>query len=134
MVVVALVLVLCLGQGGLSFLHSRSDTVAERVCCLDLGVRRGGDTGVWLKAQAWEATRVGHERDLLSRGVDVVVVRELGSREKLIPVVLLVVGEKPNVLLEFLVNTLCLAVGLRVVGSGCCGCHPDKPPELPREL
>ena len=59
-----------------------------------------------------------------------VVVRELGCRKKLVPVILLIVGEKPDELLELLVDTLRLAVGLRVVcrrgGRGYAG----QPPEL----
>ena len=59
---------------------------------------------------------VGEERRLAGRAVGGVVVCEFRGREKLFPVVLLVVAEDAQVLLESLVDALGLAVSLRMKG------------------
>ena len=67
-----------------------------------------------------------------------VVVGELCSWQELVPVVLLVIGEDADELFELLIDTLRLAVGLRVVSGGGGRFDPYKTPkfwgELPNEL
>jgi hypothetical protein len=60
---------------------------------------------------------VCHERNLLHRGEDVVVVHELGCWQELIPVVLFVACKDTDKLLELLVDMLSLAIGLQVVSG-----------------
>ncbi|KIM40813.1 hypothetical protein M413DRAFT_72527, partial [Hebeloma cylindrosporum] len=55
---------------------------------------------------------------LVCRGVDVVVVCELGEGNERVPVVLAFVHEQPDELFQLLVDPFCLAIGLRVVGCG----------------
>jgi hypothetical protein len=57
---------------------------------------------------------VGEERSLAGRGVDGVVVSELGAGQELLPIVLLVVAKGAEILLKDLVDTLGLTVGLRM--------------------
>ena len=47
-----------------------------------------------------------------------VVIGEFRKREQMLPVILLVVDEDPEVLLEDLVHPFCLTVGFRVVSCG----------------
>ena len=72
------------------------------------------------EAHSQVATTVKHERGLLRRGVDVVVVHEFAKGEELVPVVLSLVYEEAKELFELLANPFGLAVCLRVV---CGGCH-----------
>ena len=60
----------------------------------------------------------GEERGLLGRRVDVVVEGELGEREVVDPVVLLIGHIGTEIAFEHLVGVLREAVSLRVV---CCG-------------
>jgi hypothetical protein len=66
--------------------------------------------------------------------VDVVVVCEFSSREELVPVILLVVSEKPDELLHLLVDAFGLTVGLQVVGCRGVRFDPNKAPKLGGEL
>src|SRR5579864_9209470 len=66
--------------------------------------------------------------------MNVIIVCKFRSREQLVPVILLVIGEKPDELLEFLIDTLSLAIGLWVVGSGGRRLDPYETPELPGEV
>jgi hypothetical protein len=50
--------------------------------------------------------------------VDVVIIREFAHGEEFVPIVLAFVRKNAHVLLHFLVDTLGLSVGLRVVGRG----------------
>ena len=67
-----------------------------------------------------------------------VVVGKLHGWWELVPVILLVVGEDADELFELLVDTLCLAVGLRVVSGGGGRFDPYETQkfsgELPNEL
>jgi len=58
------------------------------------------------------------ERRTLDRRLISVVIRELGEREKTRPVILLIIAIDTKVLLESLIHTLRLSIGLRVKGSG----------------
>jgi len=54
----------------------------------------------------------------LDRRLISVVIRELGEIEKTRPVILLIIAIDTKVLLESLIHTLRLSIGLRVKGSG----------------
>ena len=58
---------------------------------------------------------VQEEGNILSRGVDVVIVLELRQREEVIPVILSLINEELEKLFQFLVNPFCLSVSLRMV-------------------
>jgi len=61
---------------------------------------------------------VSIERGTLDRRLISVVVRELGEREKIRPVVLLIVAIHAEVLFQSLIHTLRLTICLRVKGGG----------------
>jgi len=73
---------------------------------------------VWFEAHPRVTTSVQEERGLLSRGVDMVVVRELGKGDKGVPVILAFIHKQLDILFQFLVDPFCLAVGLWVVSCG----------------
>ena len=58
------------------------------------------------------------ERRTLDRRLISVIVRELSEREKIRPVMLLIVAIDLKVLFESLIHTLRLTIGLRVKGGG----------------
>jgi hypothetical protein len=64
-----------------------------------------------------KATGVRHEQNLLRRGMDVVVVRELSHRQELIPVILFVACEDTDKLFKLLVDALGLAIDLGMVSG-----------------
>ena len=74
---------------------------------------------VRFKAHPWEATSFQEKQQVLSRGVNMVVVLEFSQREEVSPVVLSLVDEDAKVLFQFLLDTFCLAVSLGVICS--CG-------------
>jgi hypothetical protein len=47
-----------------------------------------------------------------------IIISELGEEKQLVPIVLLIIAVDTEVLLEDLVHTLCLSVGLWVEGGG----------------
>ena len=57
-----------------------------------------------------------HEGRVTSGRLDLVVVGELSKRQPLSPVILVVVDEDAQVLLNLLVDALCLSISLGVVG------------------
>ncbi len=66
--------------------------------------------------------------------MDVVCKGKLGGREEIIPVVLMVIAEHPDVCLEFLVNVFGLPVGLQVVGCRSRSFDPKESVEFPHEI
>ncbi len=50
--------------------------------------------------------------------MNAVVVRKLSEREPVTPVCLLVIDKDPEILLDLLIYSFCLSVGLRVKGGG----------------
>jgi hypothetical protein len=62
---------------------------------------------------------VDHERSLLRGRVDVIIVGELRKGEEFVPIILSFVHEGSEVLLQFLVGTFGLSIGLGVIGGGC---------------
>jgi hypothetical protein len=108
MLVVAVPLVLLLGlyEGSICLGDSRGNPVMEFVNQLHLRT-----WPIQLEPHPGELAGDHHKQDLLCRRVDVVVVGEFSGQEELIPVILLVVSEKPDVLLHLLVDALsCLQI------------------------
>jgi hypothetical protein len=64
-------------------------------------------------------TDVQQEWCLLGAGVDVVIVPELCHWKELIPIVLMLVYKDSEILLQLLVDTLCLSICLWVVSCSC---------------
>ena len=59
-----------------------------------------------------------------------VVVGEFCQGEECEPVILAFSNEDPQVLLQFLIDSFCLSISLRVVGSGHCGFDPKQSVQL----
>ena len=95
---------------------------------MELGAR-----GLTVAGSAGMVSVVGEERSLAGRGMDGVVVSELGEGEELLPVVLLVVAEGTQVLFEDLVDALGLAVGLWVERRGHVGLDVEESEEVSPE-
>ncbi len=66
--------------------------------------------------------------------MNAIVVRELGKREPITPVGLLMVNEDAEVLLHFLVNPFSLSICLWVKGGGCVQCDVEHSVEFFHEL
>ena len=60
-------------------------------------------------------TSVQKEGNILGHGVDMVIVLELHKREEIVPIILLLINEKPEKLFQLLINLFCLSVSLRMV-------------------
>ncbi len=86
------------------------------------------------KAHPGVPTSIRHEGSHLHQSMDMVCEGELGCREEIVPVVLVVIAEHPDVRLEFLVDVFSLSVGLCVVGRRGCSFDPEKSVEFPHEL
>jgi hypothetical protein len=112
LVVVAFLVILGLDNGSPGFLVCLAHPLYELIYPLD-----SGWLDTQLKAHAGMAPSVEEEGCLLSRGVDCIVVRKLGRREKLIPVVVALINKEPKINLQLLVDTLCLTIGLWMVSS-----------------
>jgi len=56
----------------------------------------------------------------------VVIVGELCQGEECVPVVLSFSDEDPQILLQFLVDSFCLTIGLQVVGGRRCGFNSQQ--------
>jgi len=80
--------------------------------CLDIRDRRCGDVE---GKRPWVKAHEGIKQGLRSRGVVVDVVGKFGSREMGSPVILSDGGVSMEVLFEFLVNSFCLTIGLRMI-------------------
>ncbi|KNZ71518.1 hypothetical protein J132_09180 [Termitomyces sp. J132] len=77
---------------------------------------------------------VEEEWEELSRHVNMVVVLELGIREKFIPVILVLIAEEAEVLLQLLIYVFSLAIGLQVVGGGGVELYAKQLMELPSKI
>ncbi|KNZ72702.1 hypothetical protein J132_02136, partial [Termitomyces sp. J132] len=86
--------------------------------------------GLGFKAHAWVLSSVEEEWRELGRCVNMVVVLELGIREEFIPVILALIAEEVEVLLQLLIYTFGLAVGLQVVDGGGVELHTKQSVEL----
>jgi len=60
---------------------------------------------------------VNHEGGGVCRCMDSVIVGELSYGQPFIPVVLMLVHEEPKELFDFLIDPLCLAIGLGMIGG-----------------
>ena len=74
------------------------------------------------------------ERGETRRGLDFVVVRELGAGQPLSPIRLSMIDEYPEILLYFLVHSFSLSVGLRVIGGGKVAGDTDEFVQVLHEL
>jgi hypothetical protein len=128
-VIVQLELVLGFNEGSFGFGDSGGNPVAELIDGLV-----GRVPTIWLKTHPREAAGVRHERYLLRRGVDVVVVGKLGCWQELIPVVLFVAHEDTDELFELLVDAFGLTVSLQMVSGGGGGFDTDEAPQFMSEL
>ena len=66
------------------------------------------------------STCVKEEGGVMSRRMDVVIVLELSQWEEVKPAVLPFIDEDPKVLVQLLIDMLCLTVGLWVPCSRTC--------------
>ena len=82
-----------------------------------IGCFDGGGAGEF-GAQAGVLACVEFEGGVVGGSVDVVIVCKLGNWQPVGPIVLVVVNEHTEVGLNFLVDMLCLAIGLWMVGGG----------------
>ena len=76
---------------------------------------------------------VGEERCHAGRGVDVVVKSELGSRQPIDPVILLVVAVGAQILLNRLVGSFRATVGLGMKSCGCIMTYAKQGPQGSQE-
>ena len=76
-----------------------------------------------LYAESRVLSSVKHERGGVCQSVDLVIVGELSYGQPFVPVVLTLVHEELKELFDFLINLLCFAIGLGVVGGQ--GSHFD---------
>ena len=82
------------------------------------------------KAHPRVSAGIKEEGCLLRGRVDVVIVGELRQGEECVPVVLSFSDEDPQVLLQFLVDSFHLTVGLRVVSGRRCGLNSQQSVQL----
>ena len=88
MVIVQRHVVSCLGESCLRLFNGRFYTPDKVVRCFDVG------WSCWLEPHARVSSAIKVERRELRRGVDMIVVRELGKREQVVPIVLSFVDEE----------------------------------------
>ena len=62
---------------------------------------------------------VEHEQGGVRRRVDPIIVGELGYGQPFVPIVLVLSYKESQELLDFLIDPLCLTIGLQVVSCGC---------------
>jgi hypothetical protein len=128
-IVVELELVFGFDERGFGLGNPGSNLVVELIDGLVSGAHAAR-----LETHPRDAASIYHEWNLLCRGVNVVAVRKLGCQQELIQVVLFVAHEDTDKLLELLVDTFGLAIGLRVVSSQYSGFDTDEAPQIPSEL
>jgi len=61
---------------------------------------------------------VEHEWGGVHRSVDPIIVGELGYRQPFMPIILVLIYKELQELLDFLIDPLCLTIGLWVVSGG----------------
>ena len=66
--------------------------------------------------------------------MDMVVVSKLGQRKEIIPIVLAFIDKEADVLLQFLVDSLRLAISLWVISGRSKEFDPQKSVQLTSEL
>ncbi|KNZ82332.1 hypothetical protein J132_00147, partial [Termitomyces sp. J132] len=90
--------------------------------------------GPGFKTHAQIPPSVKEELGELGGHMNMVVVLELGVRKEFIPVILALIEEEVEVLLQLMIYTFSLAIGLWVVGSGGVELHTKQLVELPGEV
>ena len=86
------------------------------------------------KSHSWVTTSVKHEGSLLSRRMNMVVVLEFCKGQQVFPIILAFIHKESDILFEFLVNTLSLAISLGMVRCGGCQLDAQQAVELPCEV
>ena len=94
----------------------------------------GSNPSHWFWPASWVLASVKHERGGLGQSVDLVVVGKFSYREPVIPVVLPLVYEEAQELLDLLVDTFSLAIGLWVVGHQGRNFNPEYFAESSHEV
>ncbi len=87
-----------------------------------------------VRKNSWIASVKHHEGTFACRAVNLIVVGELSEWEPVAPVGLSVVNKDSELLLNLLVNLLCLSVGLRVECGGGIRCNVEHFVKLLHEL
>src|SRR5882724_12381450 len=77
----------------------------------------------WFNTKSRVLPGVEHEWGGVHRSVDPIIVGELGYRQPFVPIILALIYGESQELLDFLIDPLCLTIGLWVVSGGCC--DPD---------
>ena len=126
LVVVPCHIVLYLSYGGLGFLNGGFYLFHKLVHCFQSGRSLSG-----FKAHAGVLSSVKQEQSLLNGGVYIVVVLEFCYGQQIVPVVLSCIDEKVQILVRFLVNTLCLSVSLQVPGCRRHQLYSEQSIKLP---
>ena len=88
----------------------------------------------WFESHVQMLICVQQEWCLLGAGVDVVIVLELRHWKELIPVILTLIYKDSEVLLQLLVDALCLSICLWVVSSSCRQCDAKQSVQFSGEL
>ena len=68
------------------------------------------------KAHMEGLSSIKQEQSLLGRGIHVVVVLEFHHQQQVMPVILLLIDEQTQILVELLIDMLCLSVSLQMPG------------------
>ena len=71
---------------------------------------------------------------MLSGRMNLVVVLEFHEWQESHPIILSLIGEKMEILFQFLVDPFCLSISLRVLGYGGCQLNTEQPVEFPGEF
>jgi len=66
--------------------------------------------------------------------VDPIIVGELSYRQPFVPIILALIYKESQELLDFLIDPLCLTIGLLVVSSGHCNPDFQQLAETAREI
>src|SRR5882724_8448391 len=77
---------------------------------------------------------VEHEWGGVCRSMDPIIVGELGYRQSFVPIILALIYKELQELLDFLIDPLCLTIGLQVVSGGCCDLDFQQLAEAAREV
>jgi hypothetical protein len=87
-----------------------------------------------LKTHPGNASGIKEERNLSSRGVDMIVVLKLRKGKEVIPIILTLVDEETEILLQLLIDSLRLSVSLGMISRGSRQFDSEEPVQLPSEL
>ena len=108
-IVIVYYIFLCLLDSGLGFFNCYLHLLHKLIYCFQSGGLLPG-----FKAYMGSASSVKQEQSLLGRDIHIVVVLEFYHGQQVIPVILLLVDKQAQVLIELLINTLCLSISLQM--------------------